>query len=163
MAHRRRSSPRSLTFPEWAARGRPPQLQVPADPTDDVGVRRPDLGPSGGIDVADAAPGRLPLRTLLLLSAAFLAVQVILTDYGDGHAGAAGLWFVVGCLLLLILYRRRSRVARGVAVVTAFVGAFIHVLAVLQDPPVAWLALTHLGQAVPLLLGPVREHVKIRS
>lgn len=163
MAHRRRSSTRSLPIPEWAARGRPPQLQVPANPTDDVGVRRPDLGPSGGIDVADAAPDRLPLRALLLLSAAFLALQVILTDYGDGHAGAAGLWLVVGCLLLLVLYRWRSRLARGVAVVTAFVGAVIHVLAAPQDPAAALLALTHLGQAVPLLLRSVREHVTTRS
>ena len=118
---------------------------------------------SGGSDAADAAPDRLPLRALLLLSAAFLTVQVVLTDYGDGHAGAAGLWFVVGCLLLLAVYRRRSRVACGVAVVTAFVGAVIYTVATLRNPPAGFLALTYLGQAIPLLLRPVREHVTIRS
>jgi hypothetical protein len=134
MRHRRRSGTRFLTFHEWAAQGRPPQLGALAHPTDDVGVRRPGLGLSGGSNVADAAPDRLPLRALLLLSAAFLAVQVVLTDYGDGHVGAAGLWFVVGCLPLLVVYRRCSRVACGVAVVTAFVGAVIYALATLQNP-----------------------------
>ncbi len=162
MRHRRRSGTRFLTFHEWAAQGRPPQLGALAHPTDDVGVRRPGLGLSGGSNVADAAPDRLPLRALLLLSAAFLAVQVVLTDYGDGHVGAAGLWVRgwVPAAAGRVSQVQSCRVRRGG-------GDCLRRCSHLRprhppESPAVFLALTYLGQAVPLLLRPVREHVTIR-
>ncbi len=102
-------------------------------------------------------------RSLLLVSGAFLTVQVVFTDYGEGNSGAAGFWFAVGCLLLWLVHRKRSRVARGVIVVTALVGALFYGLGALVAPHAAWLAFVHLGQAVPLLVRPVREHVHTRG
>ena len=93
------------------------------------------------------------------MSAAFLTVQVILTDYGRDNPGAAGLWFAVGWLLLWLVHRKRSRVARGVIVVTALVGAVIYSLGALMSLHAALLAFAHFGQAVPLLMAPVRQHV----
>ena len=72
-----------------------------------------------------------------MLSGQFLAIQVLLTDYGDGRQGAAGFWFVVGCLLVSV----------------------VHGPAAFSDPDAAALALSHLGQAAPLLTDPVRRHV----
>jgi hypothetical protein len=92
-----------------------------------------------------------------------LAVQVLLTDYGDGNSTAAGFWFAVGCLLLWVVFRKRSRVARGVIVVTSLAGAIIYGLATLENPHAAVLALAYLGQSVPLLMGPVRRHVQTRA
>ena len=103
-----------------------------------------------------------PLRSLLLVSAAFLVVQLVLTDYGSSDAGTAVFWGAIGGLLLLLVYRKRSRVARGVIVVAALVGAVIYGLATMQDPQAALLAVAHLGQALPLLTDPVRRHVRSR-
>lgn len=96
------------------------------------------------------------VRNLLLLSAAALIAQVAITDYGPGKSGAAGLWLVIGCLLLWLVYVRRSRVARAVVVVTSIVGAVIYAFG---DVTAAVLVLAYVGQAVPLLLSPVRRHV----
>ena len=107
----------------------------------------------------------------MLLSGAFLAVQVRETDYGEGNAGAAGFWFAIGVLLLWLVHRRRSRVARGVVIVMALVGAVLYGLVAVGVagvhghgapalPHAVLLALAHLGQAMPLLTGPVRRHVQ---
>ena len=102
------------------------------------------------------------MRSMLLVSAAFLVIQVVLTDHGTGHDGAAVFWMVAGALLLWLVYRRRSRVARGLIVVTALVGAVLYGLATLENPHAPALAVAHLGQAVPLLTSPVRQHVQQR-
>ncbi|MCZ2822884.1 MULTISPECIES: hypothetical protein [unclassified Modestobacter] len=108
-----------------------------------------------------APPHRKHVLVALGLSALFLALQVVLTDHGDMGAGAAGwFWMVVGCLLLATVYRGHSRVARGVVVVSAFVGVIVYGLAALTDPRAALVALAFLGQALPLLTKPVRQHVR---
>ena len=89
-------------------------------------------------------------------------MQVVVTNYGAGHAGPAIFWFVVGCLLLLIVYRRRSRVAHGAIVVSALIGAVIYTIAALEDASATVLAVAYLGQAVPLLMSTIREHVRTR-
>jgi len=122
----------------------------------------PAPDPSGSTGVSEAAPRRRPLHALLLVSAACLAVQVVLTNYGEGNGGAAGGWFAIGCLLLVLVYRASSRVARGLIVVTALVGAVLHGIAAVDNPPSVLVALAFLGQAVPLSTGPVREHVQSR-
>ena len=122
-------------------------------------MREPAPGPIGDV-VPDPAPSGRTQRPLLLVSAVFLALQVVLTDHGDDRSGAAVLWFTVGCLLLWLVDRRRSRVARGVIVVTALVGAIVTGLAVLETPQAALLASAHLGHALPLLTGPVPRHVR---
>ena len=94
---------------------------------------------------------------LLVLSGQFLAIQVLLTDYGDGRQGAAGFRFIVGCLQLSVVHVRRSRAARGVVVVLALAGAVVHGPGAFSDADAA--ALAHLGQAAPLLTDPVRRHV----
>jgi hypothetical protein len=119
--------------------------------------------PSDVVSVSNAADNRPILHSLLLLSGAFSAVQALLSDYGDGNSAAAGFWFAVDCLLLVVVYRKRSRVARGVIIVTALVGAVIYGLASLENEHAAVLALAYLGQAVPLLTGPVRQHVAPRA
>jgi hypothetical protein len=126
----------------------------------DASVHGPAPGPNRGVTVSDATDRRSSLRALLLLSGAFSVVQVLLTDYGDGNSAAAGMWFVVGCLLLWVVFRKRSRVARGVIIVTSLAGAVVYGLATLENPHAVVLALTWLGQSVPLLTGPVRRHVQ---
>ena len=101
------------------------------------------------------------MPALLLVSAAFLLVQVALTDYGPG-GNAALFWLAIGALLLWLVLRRRSRVARGIIVVTALVGAVLHGLAMLDGLDAAPVALAFLGQALPLLASPVRRHVQQR-
>jgi hypothetical protein len=103
------------------------------------------------------------VRNLLLLSAAALIAQVAITDYGPGNSGAAGLWLVIGCLLLWLVYVRRSRVARTVVVVTSIIGAVIYAFGAFGDVTAAVLVLAYVGQAVPLLLSPVRRHVSPAS
>ncbi len=88
-------------------------LQVPDRSTDDAHVREPALRSIGDILLKSVAI-RPTERSLLLVSGAFLTVQVVFTDYGEGNSGAAGFWFAVGCLLLWLVHRKRSRVARGV-------------------------------------------------
>lgn len=111
-----------------------------------------------------ARPHQEHVLVPLGLSALFLALQVVLTDYGAMGSGAADpFWLVIGCLLLVAVYQRRSRVARGVVVVSAFVGVIIYGLAALIDPRAALVALSFLGQALPLLTNPVRQHVRPRN
>ncbi len=76
-------------------------------------MREPALRSIGDILLKSVAI-RPTERSLLLVSGAFLTVQVVFTDYGEGNSGAAGFWFAVGCLLLWLVHRKRSRVARGV-------------------------------------------------
>jgi len=117
--------------------------------------------PAGTTGEAVRAPAGAPLVVLLGLSAAFLALQVALTDYGDAPGAATGWWWlVVGCLLLVAVGRRRSRLARGTAVVSALVGVVVYSTTAVGDPHAALLALTFLGQALPLLTAPVRRHVQ---
>ncbi len=99
-------------------------------------------------------------RRLVAVSGAALTAQVVATDYGVGHAGAAGFWFVLGCLLLWMVYRRRSRAARGFVIVTSLVGVVVYGLGALGDARSAFLALTFLAQAAPLMSGQVRRHVQ---
>ena len=123
-------------------------------------MSQPQAGPSALV-APHAVAGVPSVRSLLLLSAACLVVQVAVTDYGAG-SGTGGFWLVVGALLLWLVGRRHSRVARGVIVVSAFVGVVLHGLAVVHDPRAAVVALAFLGQALPLLAGPVRRHVQER-
>lgn len=101
-------------------------------------------------------------RRLVLLSGVFLVVQVAGTDYGQPGPGPAVLWFVVGAVLLWFVHRRRSRVARGIAVVSASTGAVVYALAAVDSRHAGVLAIACLGQALPLLAGPVRRHVQTR-
>jgi len=104
---------------------------------------------------------RARVRRLLGLSLICLACQVSLTDYGASGSGGAVLWFALGCWLIWMVASRRSSVARGLIVVTSLVGAAIYgAVALGADIHAAMIALAFLGQAVPLLAGPVREHVR---
>ena len=108
---------------------------------------------------APAEAGRV--RRLLLLSGTFLLIQVARTDYGESAAGgAAALWFVVGTALLWLVHRRRSRVARGLVIIGGLMGAVVYAIAATESLHAALLAVAFLGQAVPLLSGPVRRHVR---
>lgn len=104
------------------------------------------------------------VRLLVLVSALSLSLQVVSTDYGNGVGaqGAAGFWFLVGVGLLWLMYRRRSRVARGTIIVTSLGGAVVYGLVAVQSADAALLAALFLGQALPLLAGPVRRHVRPR-
>ena len=82
-----------------------------------------------------------------------------LTDYGPAARGTTAFWAVVGLLLLWLVYRHRSRIARGLVIVAALVGAVIYALAALSRPEAALVMLAYLGQALPLLSPPIRRHV----
>lgn len=99
-------------------------------------------------------------RRPVVLSGVALAVQVAATDYGAGPAAAAGFWFVLGCLLLWLVYQRRSRAARGFIIVTSLAGAVVYGLVAFGDTRSAFLALAFLAQAAPLMTGQVRRHVQ---
>lgn len=117
----------------------------------------PDSPPPRGLPELERTGG---VRALLLVSAGCLAVQVALTDHGDEtRAGAGRFWLVLGLLLLWLIWRRRSRVARGVVVVTSLAGAVVLGLDAAGSSEAALLAVAYLGQAVPLLSSPVRRHV----
>jgi hypothetical protein len=98
-------------------------------------------------------------RRLVMLSGVALAAQVAATDYGVGRAATAGPWFALGCLLLWLVYRKRSRAARGFVIVTSLVGAVGYGLGALGDVDSAFLALAFLAQAAPLMSRRVRRHV----
>src|SRR4051795_5289959 len=70
-----------------------------------------------------AAGERSTVRWLLLTSGICLLVQTSQTDYGADHQGDGTFWFLVGALLLWLVYRGSSRVARGLIVVTSLFGA----------------------------------------
>ena len=116
-----------------------------------------DTGRSAG--VATPAERSSSVRRLLLVSAFALAVQTSLTDYGTRVPGAGVWWFLLGVLLLWLVDSRRSRLARGLVVVSSLLGAVLHGTAVPEDGSAAVLAVAYLAQAVPLLAGPVRRHV----
>jgi uncharacterized membrane protein YhhN len=74
------------------------------------------------------------VRTLVLTSGAFLLLQVSATDYGlRDDRGAAAWWFAVGAVLLALVYWRRSRVARRVAVGVAVLGVVLYGMHALSD------------------------------
>lgn len=101
------------------------------------------------------------VRRLLVISLVGLVAQVALTDYGSSGAGAAVFWLLVGCVLLWMVAARRSRVARGLIVVTALLGAVVYgTVALGADARAALIAVACLGQAAPLLTAAVREHVR---
>jgi hypothetical protein len=99
-----------------------------------------------------------PVAWLLLTSLVFAALQVSLTDYGQ--AGGAAFSFGLAVVLLGFVHARRSRSARRILVVLAITGAILHGLGGIgaDDYPLL-LVLAWVGQAVPLLTRPVREHV----
>ncbi|WP_323099398.1 hypothetical protein [Intrasporangium sp. YIM S08009] len=100
---------------------------------------------------------------LIGISGVALAVQVAATDYGVGREAAAGLWFVFGGLLLWLVYRKRSRAARGFVIVTSLFGAVVYGLGAWGDAHSAFLALAFLAQAAPLMSGQVRRHVQVAA
>jgi len=98
---------------------------------------------------------------MVLVSGGFLTVQVAATDYGGGtiDGQAAVFWFLVGIVLLWLVQRRRSRIARAAIVVVSLAGAVIYGLGALDSGRAALLALTYVGQALPLLTVWVQRHV----
>ena len=140
---------------------------VPEDPNPCAGpCRVPTVERMGEASEAQPVPmtgsasDERGTRRLVAVSGAALAAQVVATDYGAGHAGAAGFWFVLGCLLLWMVYRKRSRAARGFVIVTSLVGVVVYGLGALGDARSAFLALVFLAQAAPLMAGQVRRHVQ---
>ena len=101
-------------------------------------------------------------KRLVLLSGAFLVLQVASTDFGGGpeEPTAAIGWLALGAVLLWLVYRRRSRVARAFIIVTSFVGAAIYALAAIDDARAVLLAVFYVGQALPLLATPIRRHMQ---
>ena len=67
---------------------------------------------------------------------------------------------MLGCLLLGLVYYKRSRAARGLIIVTSLVGAVVYGLGAFGDTRAAFLALAFLAQAAPLMTGQVRRHVQ---
>jgi len=112
-----------------------------------------------GSPTAPTDAGRV--RRLVLLSGVFLLIQVARTDYGEPAAdGAAVVWFIVGAALLWLVYRRRSRVARGLVVLGGLMGAVVYAIGATESLHAALLALAFFGQALPMMSGPVRRHVQ---
>jgi hypothetical protein len=109
---------------------------------------------------SDSVEDERGARSLVVLSGLALAAQVAATDYGAGHAAAAGLWFVLGCLLLWLVYRKHSRAARGFIIVPSLGGAVVYGLGAPGDVRSAFLALAYLAQAAPLMSRQVRRHVQ---
>ena len=103
------------------------------------------------------------VQGLLLLSAVSLAFQTALTDYGEAARGTAAFWAVIGLLLLWLIYRNRSRIARGLVIVAGLAGAVIYGLAAFSSLEATLLMLAFLGQALPLLSPPIRRHVQRAS
>lgn len=116
---------------------------------------------SVAITGSEAVAHRPSARFLTVLSGIFILLQVVATDYGMGTANgqAAAFWFVVGAVLLGLVYRKRSRVARGLVVIVALFGALLYGTAAVDDGRAALLAVAYLGQAVPLLTPSIRRHL----
>jgi MYXO-CTERM domain-containing protein len=93
-----------------------------------VGTRNPDLVPAAAalLHPSDDATTQVRVRSCVFLSAAFLLIQVSATHHGTSETGAAAFWFALGAGLLWLVYRRRSRAARAVAVVTSLLGAVMY-------------------------------------
>lgn len=103
------------------------------------------------------------VRVLLLVSVGCLVARWSVSRYVL-DSDADGFLLLVELLLLWLVYSRRSRVARILFVLPALAGAIVFVLVTLAGYPQAGLvALLLLGEAVPLLLGPVRRHVLYSS
>ena len=107
---------------------------------------------------ARTARAAAPVAWLLVASLVCHVIQVSLTGYGRPEVGP--FWLALDAILIALVYVRRSRAARMILVVTAMVGALLHGLGGIgaDDYPLL-LVLAWAGQAVPLLLRPVREHV----
>ena len=101
-------------------------------------------------------------KRLVLLSGAFLVLQVASTNYGrgPGEPAVATGWLVIGAVLLWLVFRKHSRLTRGIIIVTSFAGAIIYALVAVEDARAGLLAMFYLGQALPLLAAPVRQHVQ---
>jgi peptidoglycan/LPS O-acetylase OafA/YrhL len=97
------------------------------------------------------------------MSGVSLAGQVALTDFGSGDDGQRVFWLLVGMLLLWLVVRRRSRLARAFVVATSLLGGVIYAVVLLSYPGgplhAALLSALFFGQALPLMTRPVREHV----
>jgi hypothetical protein len=124
----------------------------------------PDVATSTGISARerlDALAARLGVRGLLLLSLAFLVPQQALTRYPRVEDRANEFWLAVGCLLLWFIYRRNSALALAFSVYPAVIGALIYASQIPREgSSAAVLALLFLGQALPLMERPVRDHVR---
>lgn len=115
------------------------------------------------VPVATSVASEAHARPWLFISFASLVVQVTETDYGLTNAQAtAWFWLVVGAGLLAFVYWRRSRLARGLLLVSAFFGAVVYGMTMLETNSNWVLCAAYLGQALPLLARPVREHVAHR-
>lgn len=115
----------------------------------------------------DAKHDKRAALALVGLSGVALACQVALTDYGTGDVGTAVFWFVIGCALLGLVYRRRSRWARTLIVVTSLLGAvmyglgsIVYGLGAAHSARSAVLAVAFLAQALSLMSRQVRLHVQ---
>lgn len=97
---------------------------------------------------------------LVLVSAACLTAQVVLTDYGDSGARSGVFWFAVGCWLLWLVHARHNRVARILLASSGIVGTAVYAVRAVTDPHAALLALLFLGEVLPLLAPPVTAHVR---
>lgn len=112
-------------------------------------------------------------RRWLLVSAAFMALEVLCAVYAPGRYGPSA---TLLSLLLLVLVWRRSSAARAVLFVLAMAGGLIYGVSFIDasgsptfavsglDVPYAWgFSLAFLGQALPLLTPAVRDHVQRRD
>ncbi len=97
---------------------------------------------------------------LLLVSAACLAGQVSLTDYGEGGTAAAIFWFVVLSWLLWLVYRNRNWVARILLMSSALIGTIVTGVQVFTDGGSVLPVLLFAGEGLPLLFPQVADHVR---
>ena len=93
------------------------------------------------------------------VSGTCMLVQALLTEYGPDGAAQAMFWLLVGLALLWFTARRKSRLARAVIVITAFLGIAIYMLSRPTDAHAWLLAALYAGQALPLMTPTVRRHV----
>lgn len=119
--------------------------------------QRTHLDPSPTASIQASA-----VKRLVMLSGAFLVLQVASTDYGAGadESAVSVFWFIIGAVLLWLVYRKRSRVARGFVIVLSMVGAVIYAIVAIGEARGGLLAVLYIGQALPLLSSPVRQHVR---